>query len=129
MPLVPAAYSSRGIFIPFNCSFIFPNPVILFSPDAGILYKLKTRKGTHLSKLLLENLLHSDGVGSKLADTFTELGDGHGLLVKVEAEGRLVLEVGLALNVLGGGLGRVELLGNVFVAVKELLEQTGLRAC
>ncbi len=115
---------------PFNCSFVFPNPHhSFFTRRRRNPLLTQTRKGTHLSKLLLENLLHSDGVGSKLADTFTELGDGHGLLVKVEAEGRLVLEVGLALNVLGGGLGRVELLGNVFVAVKELLEQTGLRAC
>lgn len=80
----------------------------------------------HLGELLLEDALEGDGVGSKLADTLAELLDGHLLLVEVEAEGGLVLDVGLALHVAGGSLGGVELLGDSLVAVVELLEQTGL---
>lgn len=81
----------------------------------------------HLSReLLLESLLQSLGVSSKLADTLAKLLDGHLLLVEGEAEGGLVVDVGLALNVLGRGGSGVELLGDGVSAIEELLQQIGL---
>lgn len=50
---------------------------------------------------------------------------GHGLLVEVEAELRLVVEVALALNVEGAGVRRLELLGHAVGAVEELLQKVG----
>lgn len=79
-----------------------------------------------LLELLLEDLLEGDGVSSKLADTLAELVDGHGVLVEVETEGGLVVEVRLLLEVELGGVGSVELLGNLVLAVVELLEEVGL---
>lgn len=85
------------------------------------------RHYTHLSReLALEGLLESDSVSGELADTLTELLDGHLLLVEVEAESSLVVDVGLLLDVGGSGRGGVELLGDVLGAVEELLEQVGL---
>lgn len=79
-----------------------------------------------LLELLLEDILKSDGVSSELADTLAELVDGHGVLVEVETEQRLVVEVRLLLEVeLAGGVG-VELLGNLVLAVVHLLEEVGL---
>lgn len=81
----------------------------------------------HLSReLLLESLLQSLGVSSKLADTLAKLLDGHLLLVEGEAEGGLVVDVGLALNVLGRGGSGVELLGDGIGAVEELFQQIRL---
>ncbi len=81
----------------------------------------------HLSReLLFESLLESLGVSSELADTLAELLDGHLLLVEGEAEGRLVVDVGLALNVLGRGGSGIELLGDGVGAVEEFLQQIRL---
>lgn len=52
--------------------------------------------------------------------------DGHGVLVEVEAEGGLVVEVRLLLEVELGSVGSVELLGNLLLAVVELLKKVGL---
>ena len=52
--------------------------------------------------------------------------DGHGVLVEIETEQGLVVEVRLLLEVeLGGRLG-VELLGNLVLAVVQLLKKIGL---
>lgn len=81
----------------------------------------------HLSRdLLLESLLESLGIGSKLADTLAEFLDSHLLLVEGEAETGLVVDEALALNVLGLGGSGIELLGDGVGAVEELLKQTGL---
>lgn len=44
--------------------------------------------------LLLEDILEGDGVRGKLGDTLPQLLNGHLLLVEVEAEQRLVVQVG-----------------------------------
>jgi hypothetical protein len=75
--------------------------------------------------LLLDDVLERLGVSGELADTLTELLDGHLLLVEVEAEGGLVRDVGLLLQVQAGGARGVELLGDGIAAVEELLEQVG----
>lgn len=81
----------------------------------------------HLSReLLLESLLERLSVSSKLADTLAELLDGHLLLVEGKAEGGLVVDERLALNVLGSGGSGVELLGDGIGAVEELLKQRRL---
>lgn len=81
----------------------------------------------HLGReLLLEDALEGDGVGSELADTLTELLDGHLVLVEVEAEVGLVVNVRLLLDVEAGGLGAVELLGDRLSGAEEVLEQVGL---
>lgn len=76
----------------------------------------------------LDDALEGLGVGSELGDTLAELLDGHLLLVEVEAEEGLVVDVGLLLDVEGGGLGGVELLGDGSVGVEELLKQVGLES-
>jgi hypothetical protein len=81
----------------------------------------------HLSgELALEERLEGLGVGSELGDTITELLDGHLVLVEVEAEESLVVDVRLLLDVETGGLGGIELLGDVVVGVEEVLKQVGL---
>jgi hypothetical protein len=80
----------------------------------------------NLVELLLDDVLEGDGVGSELANTLTELLDGHLVLVEVESEGRLIANIGLLLNIEAGGTGGVELLGDVIGGVEEFLEQTGL---
>jgi hypothetical protein len=81
----------------------------------------------HLSlDLLLEDVLEGDGVSRELGDTLTQLLNGHGLLVEVEAEQSLILEVAALGNVEAGGGGSIELLGDGRGGVVELLEETGL---
>lgn len=81
---------------------------------------------TSLGELLLEDTLEGNGVSSELADTLTELLDGHLVLVEVEAEESLIVDVGLLLEVQSSGLLSVELLGDGLLGVEELLEQVGL---
>lgn len=76
--------------------------------------------------LLLQDVLEGDGVSGELGDTLTELLDGHGLLVEVEAEESLVVDVGLLGDVEAGGVGGVELLGDGGGGVVEVLEEVGL---
>ena len=86
-----------------------------------------SKKKIHLcADLVLQDVLEGDGVSSELADTLTELLDGHLVLVEVEAEQGLVVDVGLLLDVQRGGGGGVELLGDGGIGVDELLEQVGL---
>jgi hypothetical protein len=81
----------------------------------------------HLSlDLLLEDVLEGDGVSRELGDTLTQLLDGHGLLVEVEAEQSLILEVAALGDVEAGGGGSIELLGDGLGGVVQLLEKTGL---
>lgn len=80
-----------------------------------------------LGKLLLEDILEGHGVSGKLANALAQLLNSHLVLVEVESEESLVLEVRLALDVGRGGLRGVELLGDGFGAVDELLEEVGLR--
>lgn len=80
----------------------------------------------NLLQLLLEKVGESDGVSSKLADTLTELLDGHLVLVEVESEEGLILDVCLLGSVRSGGLLGVELGGNSVIGVHEVLEQVGL---
>lgn len=80
-----------------------------------------------LGKLLLEDILEGHGVSGKLANALAQLLNSHLVLVEVESEESLVLEVRLALDVGRGGLRGVELLGDGFGAVHELLEEIGLR--
>jgi hypothetical protein len=80
-----------------------------------------------LLELLLEDLLKGDGVSSELADALAELVDGHGVLVEVEAEETLVVEVWLLLEVELAGFRSDELLGDLVLAVVELLEEVRLR--
>ena len=77
-------------------------------------------------ELLLDDVLKGDGISGELADTLTQLLDGHLLLVEVEAEERLVADVRLLLDVERRGGGGVELLGDGVVRVDELLQQVGL---
>lgn len=76
--------------------------------------------------LLLQDVLEGDGVSGELGDTLTQLLDGHGLLVEVEAEESLVVDVGLLGDVEAGGVGGVELLGDGSGGVEEVLEEVGL---
>ena len=80
-----------------------------------------------LLNLLAENVLEGDGVSSKLADALAELVHGHGLLVKVEAEGRLVIEVVFPLNVERRSILGIELLGHLVGAVVQRLEKVWLQ--
>ena len=89
---------------------------------------MRSKSSGSLLELLLDDALEGDGVGGELADTLTELLDGHLVLVEVEAEGGLVGDVGLLGDVEGRGLGSVKLLGNGLVGVEEVLEEVGLRA-
>ena len=79
-----------------------------------------------LSKLLLKDILEGDGIGGKLADTLAQLLNSHLVLVEVESEESLVLDVRLAVDVGRGGLSGVELLGDSFGGVHEVLEKVGL---
>jgi len=76
--------------------------------------------------LLPENVLESLGVSSKLADTLAEFVNGHGDLVEVETEKRLVVEVALLLDIERRDLGGIELLWNAVLAVVEVLEEVWL---
>ena len=50
-------------------------------------------------ELLLDDVLKGDGISGELADTLTQLLDGHLVLVEVEAEERFVVDVRLLLDV------------------------------
>lgn len=76
--------------------------------------------------LLAQDVLQGDGVRGKLGDTLTQLLHGHLLLVEVEAEQRLVVQVGALGDVQLGGRGRVQLLGDGLLGVVQLLQQSGL---
>lgn len=76
--------------------------------------------------LLLQDILQGHGVGRELGDTLTELLDGHGLLVELEAEQSLILEVAALGDVEAAGSRGVKLLGDGVLGVVQILEQTGL---
>lgn len=86
------------------------------------------RNNLRLLNLLLENVLEGNGVSRELGDTLAELLDGHLLLVEVEAEGGLVVDVGLLLDVEAGSVGSIELLGDGLLGVVEILKKVGLRS-
>lgn len=75
--------------------------------------------------LLLKEVPQGHGIGSELGDTLTQLLNGHGLLVEVEAESGLVVEVLALGDVQTGGTGGVELLGHGGGRVVQLLQQVG----
>lgn len=52
-----------------------------------------------LGELLLEDALKGDSISSELADTLSELLNGHLVLVEVKAEESLIIDVGLLLDV------------------------------
>ena len=79
-----------------------------------------------LLDLLTEDVLEGNSIGSEFRDTLAELLGGHLVLVEVEAEGGLVVDVALLLNVKRVGLGGIELLGNGLGGVVQLLEEVGL---
>lgn len=76
-------------------------------------------------QLLLQDGLESLGIGSELADTLAQLLNGHLVLVEVEAEGGLVGDVGLLLNVQRAGVRSVQLLGDGLGRVQQVLQQVG----
>lgn len=76
--------------------------------------------------LLPDDVLQGNGISGELADTLAQLLDSHPVLVEVEAEERLVLDVRLLLDVEGGSLARVKLLGDGLGGVEELVQQLGL---
>lgn len=77
--------------------------------------------------LLLQDILQSHGISSELADTFSQLLHRHCVLVEVKSEGRLVVDVGLSLNVLGFGARCIKLLWNSFAGVHQLFKEVWLR--
>lgn len=81
---------------------------------------------TPLLKLRPDDVLQGDSVGGELADALAQLLDGHLVLVEVKAEGRLVVDVRLLLNVKSRSGRSVELLGNRLCRVVELLKEGGL---
>jgi hypothetical protein len=86
-----------------------------------------TNKSTLCLNLLAQNVLEGDGISREFGDALAELLDGHLVLVEEKAEFGLVVDVGLLLDVEVGGIGGIELLGDVVLRVVELLEQVGLR--
>ena len=84
------------------------------------------RSTSRLLDLLPKDVLQRHGIGSELGDTLTQLLDRHLVLVEVEAEESLVVEVVALLKVQRGSLRCVELLGDGFLGVVELLKQFGL---
>lgn len=71
-------------------------------------------------ELLAQNILERHGVGGELGDTLAQLLHRHLLLIEVEAEVRLVVQVGTLRNVLGRRRTRVELLRHRRVRVVQL---------
>src|ERR1700712_1608326 len=67
-------------------------------------------RGLCLLELLLQDFLECNGISGELGDTFTELLNRHLVLVEVEAEGCLVVNVRLLLNVEVLGISCIELL-------------------
>lgn len=98
----------------FFSSFLFPSSCIRpFTPFV-----------THLcAELALQDVLQGDGVGGELADTLSQLLDGHLVLVEVEAVQGLVADVRLLLDVQRRRGRGVELLGDGLLGVEQLLEQ------
>ena len=80
----------------------------------------------HLLDLLAEDVLEGNGISSEFRDTLAELLGGHLVLVEVEAEGSLVVDVALLLDVERAGVGSIELLRDGVGGVVELLEEVGL---
>merc|ERR1711939_1277088 len=78
-----------------------------------------------LLDLLAEDVLEGNSIGGEFRDTLAELLGSHLVLVEVEAEGSLVVDVALLLDVKRVGLGSIELLGNGFCGVVQLLEEVG----
>lgn len=85
--------------------------------------KSKSQRAPLCADLALQDVLKSVGIGRKLADTLTQLLNGHLVLVKVEAEQRLVLDVALLLKAERAGGAGIELLGHIGLGVEELLKQ------
>lgn len=84
-------------------------------------------KRTHLClNLGLEDILQRNSIGSKLADSLTQLLNSHLVLVEVESEVRLVVDIGLLFDVEGLGVGSVELLGNGVGGTLQLFKKVGL---
>lgn len=82
----------------------------------------------HLSlDLRLQDVLEGDSVSRELGDTLPKLLRGHGLLVELETEQRLVVDVAALGDVLAGGVGGVQLLGDSGGRVVQLLKEVGLR--
>lgn len=79
-----------------------------------------------LLDLLTEDVLEGNSIGGEFRDTLAELLGSHLVLVEVEAEGSLVVDVALLLDVKRVGLGSIELLGNGLCGVVQLLEEVGL---
>lgn len=75
--------------------------------------------------LLLQELLQSNGVSSKLGDTFPQLLRRHRVLVQLEPEQRLVLQVRPLGDVQRGRLLALQLLGHCRVGVVQVLQQVG----
>ena len=75
--------------------------------------------------LLLKNVLQSHGISRKLGDTLTQLLGGHGVLVQVEPEQRLVDEVRLAGDVQVRHILAGQLLGHAGGRVVQVLQQVG----
>ena len=76
--------------------------------------------------LVIKHLLGDDLLDDLLLDLLAELLGSHLVLVEVEAEGSLVVDVALLLDVKRVGLGSIELLGNGLCGVVQLLEEVGL---
>lgn len=114
--VIPAQFFNPQLCLKPECIYSFFNhyPFSLFN---------------HLSlNLGLDDILQRDSISSELADTLTELLNSHLVLVEVEAEGGLVVDVGLLLNIESGSTLGVELLGDGLGGVHELLEEVGLLA-
>ena len=75
--------------------------------------------------LLLELVLERHGIGRELGDTLAQLLRGHGVIVELEAEERLVVEVRLLGDVQLGGVLAGELLGHGRGRVVQVFQQVG----
>lgn len=90
------------------------------------LYKPHDETLRSLLDLLSENVLERDGIGREFRDAFPELVDSHGVLVEVEAEQRLVFQVGFLGDIQGFGSLGIELLRDRIGRVVKVLEKGGL---
>lgn len=78
-----------------------------------------------LLDLLPEDALQSNCISSKLANAFSELLNSHLFLVEIEAESRLVVDVGPLGDVQVGGSRGIEFLLNLVGRVVQVLKQVG----
>ena len=76
--------------------------------------------------LLPQYPFERDRIRREVGDALTQLVDGHGVLVEVEAEERLVREVGLLLDVKALRVACIELFRHVGGGVEEIFEKFGL---